>query len=172
MLFADSMIRLPDHPVMILDRTTMAHGLEARSPFMDHKLTEFVARIPSNLKVKGRTRRYIQKRLASRYLPSEIVNRKKQGFSSGLPYMLDNEFRFLFKTFLYASHLVRDGYLQENSIQTLLREHLSKEADHANRLWLLCNAELWYQMAIEGKSIGNIKSDLEGIRQPSTYGPT
>jgi len=63
------MIRLPDHPVMILDRTSMAHGLEARSPFMDHKLAEFVARIPATLKVRGRTRRYIQARLAERYLP-------------------------------------------------------------------------------------------------------
>jgi asparagine synthase (glutamine-hydrolysing) len=53
MLYADSMIRLPDHPVMILDRTTMAHGLEARSPFMDHKLAEFVARIPATLKIHG-----------------------------------------------------------------------------------------------------------------------
>ena len=100
MLYADSMVRLPDHSVMIVDRTTMAHGLEARAPFMDHKLAEFVARIPASLKVRGRHLRYIQTRLAERYLPPEIVHRKKQGFSSPLPYLLADEFKLLFETFL------------------------------------------------------------------------
>jgi asparagine synthase (glutamine-hydrolysing) len=161
MLYADSMIRLPDHPVMILDRTTMAHGLEARSPFMDHKLAEFVARIPASLKIRGRTRRYIQMRLAERYLPREVVHRKKQGFSSGLPYMLDKEFRHLFQSTLAGSWLVQDGYLQSPAIQTLLSEHLARKADHGNRLWLLCNAEIWYRMAIQGWSKEDIKQLID-----------
>lgn len=149
MLLTDSMIRLPDHSVMILDRTTMAHGLEARSPFLDHKLAEFMAQIPVSFKVRGRTRRYLQSRLAERYLPQEILRRKKQGFSSALPYLLADEFRLLFKAFLSGSHLVRDGYLKEAPIARLLAEHLNKKVDHGSRLWLLCNAEIWYRMAIE-----------------------
>src|SRR5690606_820732 len=50
MLQADSCTRLPDHPVMILDRMTMAHGLEARSPFLDHRLAEYCARLPASFK--------------------------------------------------------------------------------------------------------------------------
>lgn len=150
MLYADSMVRLPDHSVMIVDRTTMAHGLEARSPFMDHKLTEFVARLPTNLKIHGRRLRYIQTRIAQRYLPAEIAQRKKQGFSSPLPYLLDDEFNLLFRAFLHAdSHLVRDGYLNHQPITDLLEEHLARRVDHGNRLWLLCNAEIWYRMVIE-----------------------
>jgi asparagine synthase (glutamine-hydrolysing) len=149
MLFADSMVRLPDHSIMILDRTTMAHGLEARSPFLDHRLTEFVARIPSYFKVRGRTRRYIQARLAQKYVPSAVLGRTKQGFSSALPYLLADEFRLLFETFLSISHLVRDGYLQEAPLKHLVAEHLHREVDHGNRLWLLCNLEIWYRMAIE-----------------------
>lgn len=164
MLFADSMIRLPDHPVMILDRTTMAHGLEARSPFMDHKFTEFVARIPATMKIRGRTRRYIQARLAERYLPPELVHRKKQGFSSPLPYMLAAEFRHLFQIFLSDSHLVRDGYLRVEPIQKLLAEHLGKKADHGNRLWLLSNAEIWYRMAIEGWDKKRVEDELSVIK--------
>ncbi len=64
-----SRVRLPDHPVMITDRMSMAHGLEARSPFMDHRLAEFAARLPSRLKVQGRALRVIQRRLA-RALPA------------------------------------------------------------------------------------------------------
>lgn len=150
MMYTDSMIRLPDHSVMVLDRTTMAHGLEARSPFMDHTLVEFVARIPASLKVRGSTRRYIQTRIAERYLPPAILRRKKLGFSSALPYMLAEEFRTLFHIFLSDSHLAREGYIEEQGIQHLLTEHLSKKADHGNRLWLLCNAEIWHRMCIEG----------------------
>jgi asparagine synthase (glutamine-hydrolysing) len=161
MLYADSMIRLPDHPVMILDRTTLAHGLEARSPFLDHALTEFVARIPTGYKVRGGTRRYIQTRLAGRYLPPEILKRKKQGFSSGLPYLLADEFRRLFEVFLSDSQLVRDGYLRGEAIRTLLDEHLRRRVDQGNRLWLLCNAEVWYRMAIRGWTKDQVHAAIE-----------
>ena len=84
MLYADSKVRLPDHPVMISDRMSMAHGLEVRSPFMDHKLAEYAAGLPWTLKVRGRQLRYLQRKLAARYLPGEILTRSKQGFSSAL----------------------------------------------------------------------------------------
>lgn len=163
MLFADSMIRLPNHPVMVLDRTTMAHGLEARSPFLDHTLVEFVATIPAHLKVRGQTRRYIQTRLAQRYLPPAIVRRKKQGFSSALPYLLAEEFRHLFKAFLSNSHLARDGYLREEPIRHLLAEHLHKQVDHGNRLWLLCNSEIWYRMSIEGWTQDKVNERIASV---------
>lgn len=161
MLFADSMIRLPDHSVMILDRTTMAHGLEARSPFMDHKLAEFCARIPASLKVKGRTLRYVQQRIAERYLPDEVLHRKKQGFSSALPYLLADQFRRLFEDYLVDSHLVRDGYLTQEPVNVLLGEHLGRKVDHGNRLWLLYNAEVWYRMTIEGLELSEEPSGMD-----------
>jgi asparagine synthase (glutamine-hydrolysing) len=170
MLYADSMVRLPDHSVMIADRTTMAHGLESRAPFMDHKLVEFVARMPTSLKVRGHTLRYIQARLAERYLPAELLNRKKQGFSSPLPYLLAGEFQMLFKTFLNDSHMVRDGYLMVEPIQKMLREHLDRKVDHGNRLWLLCNSEIWYRMKIEDESKEDIKERLkENSLQEKAY---
>ncbi len=150
MLSADSSIRLPDHSVMILDRMTMAHSLEARSPLMDHEIAEFSARLPMNLKVRGRSLRYIQYRLAERYLPKEIMERPKQGFSSSLPYMLKSEYDSLYKMFLGDSHLVRDGVLQQDAISHVLLEHASGKIDHGNRLWLLVNSEAWYRMFIDG----------------------
>jgi asparagine synthase (glutamine-hydrolysing) len=154
MLYVDSMTRMPDHPNMILDRMTMAHGLEARAPFLDHKLAEFCSAIPSVYKVKGTKRRIIQTELAKRYLPPALLTKKKQGFSSPLSYMLADEFKHLYKIFLNSSHLVRDGYLNQSAINMLLHEHLSSKVDHGNRLWLICNAEVWYRMYIEnqGKS--------------------
>ncbi len=150
MLYSDSMIRMPDHPVMVLDRMTMAHGLESRSPFLDHKLAEFCATIPPEFKVKGTKRRFIQIELAKKYLPQEVIFRRKQGFASPINYLLDNEFRLLFKKYLTNSHLVENGYFNKKIIDNLLREHLEKKADHSQRLWLLFNAEIWHRMFIDG----------------------
>lgn len=157
MLYSDSMVRMPDHPVMILDRMTMAHGLEARSPFLDHKLAEFCASIPPRFKVRRKKLRYIQVELAKKYLPPVLMKRKKQGFSSPLTYLLADEFRLLYKTFLNNSSLVRGGYLNQPAINLLLKEHLNKKVDHGNRLWLLCNSEIWYRMYIENESKESIK---------------
>lgn len=157
MLYSDSMIRMPDHPVMILDRMTMAHGLESRAPFLDHKLEEFCASIPPQFKVKGKKRRYIQVELAKKYLPIGVIERKKQGFASPITYLLQDEYRLLFKSFLKNSRLVEENYLEAPLINKLLEEHLDKKADHGQRLWLLFNAEIWYRMYVDGLS----KEDFE-----------
>ena len=149
MLYADSSVRLPDHPVMILDRMTMAHSLEARAPFMDHEIAEFSARLPARLKVRGKSLRRIQYILARRYLPKEVVDRPKQGFSSALPYMLGDEYRSLYDRFLKKSCLAEDGIFNQQSINQLLGEHQSGKSDHGNRLWLLVNSEAWYRMFIK-----------------------
>jgi len=160
MLYADYKVRLPNHSVMILDRATMAYGLEARSPFLDHRLTEFAARLPASLKLKGRSLRYIQGRLGLRYLPRRVIYRKKQGFSSALPYLLEGEFRVLFQRFLRRSHLVEAGYLNGATMQHFVDEHLDRKVDHGNRLWLLLNSELWYRMHIEGIGLDQFTAEF------------
>lgn len=163
MLSADSAIRLPDHPVMITDRMTMAHGLEARSPFMDHRLAEFAARLPVEYKVRGRSLRYLQRELARRYLPADILDRPKQGFSSALPYILREEYARLYRGVLADAELVRAGLLRAAPIEALLAEHLSGGRDHGNRLWLLINAELWYRMMIRGVSRDDLRDELRRL---------
>jgi asparagine synthase (glutamine-hydrolysing) len=163
MLSADSQVRLPDHPVMITDRMTMAHGLEARSPFMDHRLAEFAARLPDRLKVQGRSLRVIQRMLAARYLPREVLDRPKQGFSTALPYVLREEYRRLYARYLTDSELVRAGVLRREPIQQMLASHLAGREDHGNRLWLLINAELWYRMMILGATREAMREDLSAV---------
>jgi asparagine synthase (glutamine-hydrolysing) len=129
----------------------MANSLEVRSPLMDHKVAEFAARIPVNLKVKGRTLRYVQRRLLERYLPREVLERPKQGFSSALPYMLAEEYKKLFNIFLKDAALAQNGYLNQAAIDDLLSQHLSGKRDNGNRLWLLLSSEVWYRMYIQGQ---------------------
>ncbi len=161
MLYVDAMTRMPDHPNMILDRMTMAHGLEARSPFLDHELAEFCAALPPEFKIRGTRRRYIQVQLGKKLLPPAVIGHKKQGFSSALTYLLEKEFKLLYSLFLKNAHLVRDGYLQRSAIDNLLAAHLGRKADHGNRLWLLCNAEVWYRMHIEDQSRETLKDYLQ-----------
>ncbi len=162
MLLADSMVRLPNHSVMILDRMTMAHGLEARSPFLDHRLAEFAATLPVRLKVRRTQRRYLEMRLAERYLPPEVLRRPKQGFSSGLPYMMAAQFERLFATYLRHSRLVHAGLVRQAPIDAMLGAHVARRADHGNRLWLLLNAELWYRVHIEGESVDALTAGMAG----------
>ena len=161
MLFVDSMTRMPDHPNMILDRMTMAHGLEARSPFLDHQLAEYCAKIPTRFKVKGTKLRYIQTELARKYLPKKMFSKKKQGFSSGLPYLLKDQYKVLSKVLLSDSRLVETGVIDNNEMQKLIKEHNDNKIDHGNRIWLLCNSEIWYRMYIENEDREALKASLK-----------
>lgn len=156
MLYADSNVRMPDHSVMILDRLSMAHSLEARSPFLDHKLAEFCARLPASLKVKGRNLRYLQRKLAERYLPADILKRPKQGFAVALPYLLHREYRTLFRVFLTRSKLAANHIFDQSVIDQLIHEQFNLGRDHGNRLWLLTNVEVWYRLMI-------LKDDAAGM---------
>lgn len=164
MLYADLQSRLPDHPVMIQDRLTMAHGLEARSPYMDHRLVEFVARLPARMKVRGRTLRYAQQRLAQRYLPADVLSRKKQGFASALPYLVERDWPALHDVFLDNMHLVRDGWLDDAGVRSLWHEH-REGRHHANRLWLLINAEAWYRVCVHQQSAADLTAELHERRR-------
>ncbi len=162
MMYVDTMSRLPGQSLMILDRATMAYSLESRSPFLDPRFAEFMARVPASFKVRGRQLRYLERRLGERYLPPEVLRRKKQGFASPLMYILEGEVRSLAPRLLLQSELVRDGYLRGERIRELVEEHLARRRDHGNRIWLLLTAEVWYRRYISGRSTADLEAELAG----------
>jgi asparagine synthase (glutamine-hydrolysing) len=162
MMYVDVMSRLPGQSLMILDRATMAYSLESRSPFLDPRFAEFMARVPVSFKVRGRQLRYLERRLGERYLPPEVLRRKKQGFASPLMYILEGEVRSLAPRLLLQSELVRDGYLRGERIRELVDEHLARRRDHGNRIWLLLTAEVWYRRYISGRSTADLEAELAG----------
>ena len=166
MMYVDIMSRLPGQSLMILDRATMAYSLESRSPFLDPHLAEFMARVPVSLKIKGRRLRYMERRLGERYLPPEVLQRKKQGFASPLMYILENEVRALAPRLLLRSELVRDGYLRGERMRELVAEHLDRRRDHGNRIWLLLAAEVWYRRYISRRSTADLEMELAD-REPA-----
>jgi asparagine synthase (glutamine-hydrolysing) len=161
MMYVDSMSRLPGQSLTILDRATMAYSLESRSPFLDPRFAEFMARVPTTLKIKGRRLRYLERRLGERYLPPEVLRRKKQGFASPLMYILEGEVRALAPRLLLDSELVRAGYLRAERMKTLVEEHLTRRYDHGNRIWLLLSAEVWYRRYITRRSEADLEMELQ-----------
>jgi asparagine synthase (glutamine-hydrolysing) len=99
----------------------------------------------------GRSLRVIHGRLASRYLPPEILEQPKQGFSSALPYLPDGEIRGLYAILRSECRLVQAGILRAKPVQGLIESHLAGQADHGNRLWLLVNPEMWFRLMVLGE---------------------
>jgi asparagine synthase (glutamine-hydrolysing) len=161
MMYVDCMSRLPGQSLTILDRATMAYSLESRSPFLDPRFAEFMARVPTSMKIKGRRLRYLERRLGERYLPPEVLARKKQGFASPLMYILEGEVRALAPRLLLDSELVRAGYLRGERMKQLVDEHLTRRYDHGNRIWLLLSAEVWYRRYIARRSEADLEIEMQ-----------
>jgi len=148
-LFVDTLTYLPNDLLVKVDITSMANSLESRSPFLDHKLMEFAATIPSNLKVKGLTNKYILKKAFSSILPKDILHRKKSGFGVPVGSWIKNELKDYTYGILLNQRCIKRGYFNEQTIKRILDEHSLGKVDHGHRIWSLINLELWHQMFID-----------------------
>ena len=163
MLYADFMTRLSEHTLMLTDRMNMAHGLEARSPYLDHSLVELLATFPSNIKIRGNHLKYVFRQLAKDYLPSEIIKRKKQGFMFPVAYWFRNELYEFIKKFLLESRLVTGNLVKRERVLELIEEHRKNRVDNHVRIWMLLNLEIWYQLFIEKKGIELLHQEMEDL---------
>jgi asparagine synthase (glutamine-hydrolysing) len=157
MLYADFMTRLPEHSLMLTDRMTMAHSLEARSPFLDHTLVEFLAMFPSTMKIRGKTLKYALRKVAADYLPEPIIQRQKQGFMFPVAYWFRNELYEPTKRFLMDSHFVKDGHFKKERLLSLIEDHKNNKVDNHVRIWMLINLEIWYQLYIEQNDVVRVE---------------
>jgi len=166
MLYTDFVTRLPEHSLVLTDRMTMAHGLEARSPFLDHELVEFLAKVPANIKVQHSQPKHLMRKLAAEYLPAPILNREKQGFMLPIAYWFRTDLFPLISEKLEHSHFVKEGLFKRQTVQRLLNEHRSNRHDHHVRLWMLLNLELWHQLYIEGVEQDALVEQLQDLCLP------
>jgi len=148
-LYVDVMSYLPEDLLVKVDIATMAHSLEARSPFIDHKVMEFAASLPSNLKLRGIETKYLLKNVLSDYLPREIVKRKKMGFGVPLDIWFRNDLKEMAYDVLLSKKCVERGYFKRETVQRLLDEHVSEQYDHCYRIWSLLFLEVWHTMFID-----------------------
>src|SRR5258706_4176032 len=144
-MYVDMRLWLPDDLLVKVDRATMAYSLEARVPYLDHRFVEFVARLDPKLKQKGDARKYLLKKLAEKYLPREIVQRRKQGFVMPLSEWLASGLKSRVEDSLGAGGLEKRGLFRAGALARLLDEHRAGRRNHAGRLWALTVLEVWFE---------------------------
>jgi asparagine synthase (glutamine-hydrolysing) len=149
MLYVDTKLWLPDDLLARGDKTSMAASLENRVPLLDHKLVEFAASLPSDMKIKRLARKYLLKKVARKWLPAEVINRKKEGFPMPFSLWFRKECRPFVHDLLSPETAKRRGLFNSAYIQTLLNEHDAGTADHGNLLWGLMSVELWHRAFLD-----------------------
>jgi asparagine synthase (glutamine-hydrolysing) len=140
---------LSDCLLVKVDIATMAHGLEGRSPMLDHEVMEFAAALPADLKLRGDTTKYIFKEAVRDLLPAEIIDRPKKGFSVPLKQWFRGELREMSADLLLDGRLGRRGYFKPGAVQRMLEEHWRGAHDWENQLWTLLMFESWHRMFID-----------------------
>ena len=156
MLHADLSTRMADHQLPIVDKMSMAHSLEVRSPFLDRRVVDFAMKIPASWQMKGRRLKYIPRKLGERYLSKELLYRNKQGFGFPLALWFRNTLKPLIQQVVDDSYMVKDGIFQKDYMQTIVNEHVDGGIDHNYRLWMLFNIELFYRHYIREESIESL----------------
>ena len=149
-LGVDAALYLPDDLLVKVDIASMAHALEARSPFLDHEFMEFAATIPFSLKVRGRVKKYILKKALTGVLPDEILHRPKMGFGVPIDHWFRHELKEAAFEMLLSRRAINRGYFRADTIRRLLDEHVRERASWHYLLWTLLMLELWHRTYIDG----------------------
>jgi asparagine synthase (glutamine-hydrolysing) len=142
---------LPDDLLVKVDIASMAHGLEARSPLLDHPLMEFAASLPSRLKMNGGIKKYILKEAVKPLLPREIIERPKMGFGVPLEHWFRDELKELAHDVLLSDTLRQRGYFHEPVIRRLLDEHTRGVRSWHYQLWNLLMFESWHRVFVDAR---------------------
>ena len=142
--YLDFRLYLEDDLLVKIDRASMACSLELRTPYHDHRLIEFAASLPTQLKVPTVQLKHLLKKAVSMWLPREIVYRQKRGFSVPVAEWMRGELRSWLDETLGEEKLKRNGLFSVSFVRRLLEEHWARQADHRRLLWPLFCFELWY----------------------------
>jgi asparagine synthase (glutamine-hydrolysing) len=144
-LFADLTLNMPSAMLTRLDRASMAHSLEARVPFLSHKMVDWSLTVPSELKLRGNVGKYILRQAIAPWLPPAILKRPKQGFQMPLASWFRGGFGKFAREVWYDSGAVDSGYLNRRSVDALFAEHESGQADHGRILYAITVFALWWR---------------------------
>lgn len=142
-LYTDVHHYLPGALLPKVDRTTMAHSLEARSPFLDHHVMELAARLPVSWKVKGRRTKWILRELFADLVPESVAKRGKVGFGVPLGMWFAGPLYRSAQDLLLAPDAQIRNYLQAEAVRRMVEENRDGIADHGKRIWALSMLESW-----------------------------
>jgi asparagine synthase (glutamine-hydrolysing) len=148
-MLADQMTYLPNDLLVKVDIASMANSLEARSPFLDHKVIEFAASLPDQLKLQGRETKSLLKKVAARLVPSEVIYRNKMGFGVPIGKWFRGEMKGFVQEVLLSQKSLQRGIIRPEILKRYVHQHLTGERDYSFQLWTFLMLELWFQRFID-----------------------
>jgi asparagine synthase (glutamine-hydrolysing) len=150
-IYVDLKTSLPDDLLALTDRMTMASSIECRAPFMDHELVELAGRMPSNLKVRGLTMKYVLKKALRSWLPRDILHRKKRGFGAPMGSWLRRRLDPLVQDVLSEDQVRKRGFFDWTVVHEILTSHRAQTRDYTDHLLALISFELWCRIFLDGE---------------------
>lgn len=146
--YLDTRFMMTDSVLMKADKMSMASALEIRVPLLDHRLVEYVGSIPGDMKLRGKTTKYIFRKALEGILPEKIVWRGKQGYSLPVKNLLRTQLKDYMVALLHESPIIREDF-ETAYIDRLIDEHLAMKQNHNHVLWGLMNIAIWHRRFIE-----------------------
>ena len=134
-LLTDQMTYLPNDLLVKVDIASMANSLEARSPFLDHEVIEFAARLPEHLKMRGMRPKSLLKKVAARLVPREVVYRRKMGFGVPVGRWLRGEMSDFLRDVLLSQSSLSRGVVKSEKLLQYVDEHIAGTFDHSFQVW-------------------------------------
>ena len=133
LMYFDLKMSLPEQLLMLTDKMTMSVSLEARVPFLDHRVVEFAARLPTRLKIRNTKLRYLQKETFRGRFPGYVYSRRKKGFGAPVGVWLRNELREMVEELLGSRYLAGQGIFQPKPVARLVRDHYDRREDNTDQ---------------------------------------
>lgn len=157
MQFLDINNYLLDDILTKVDRASMAYGLEAREPLLDHRIVEFSWQLPMNLKIRNQDQKWILKQILAKYLPKDLIDRPKMGFGVPIDSWIRKDLRELTLDLLSPKKLDSQGFFDSKVVNNRLQQHLSGKQNYQHDLWGVLMFQLWYEKYFCSEAIQKIK---------------
>ena len=145
-LYTDTKAYLADDILVKVDRMSMAHSLEVRVPLLDHRVVEYMFRLPGHLKMPGLKSKSFLKKTMRDKLPRRILTRRKGGFNVPIPVWLKHELRPLVMEYLSPMRIKNQGVFNPETMRRIVTEHMAGVADYSRNIWAVLVFNLWYEM--------------------------
>jgi asparagine synthase (glutamine-hydrolysing) len=149
LLYWDMKFFLTDHNLNYTDKMSMAVGVEARVPFLDTELVELSTKIPTSLKMKGNTAKYILKKMAEKYLPNEVIYRPKTGFGAPVRKWIIEDLNELIHEYLSPQNIKDRGLFDEKAVWQLIENNKKGKVDASYSIWCLLAIESWFRQFVD-----------------------
>ena len=148
--------------LMKQDQMSMAASIESRVPFLDHPLTEWVAKLPQSMKLRGTTTKWILREAMKNKLPAPILSRKKMGFPVPVGAWLRTHWKPLIDEYVTSERALSRGIFECDTVEDLVAEHLSG-INHSERLWALLTFEVWARIFLDGDGLWSLEAPTSKV---------